>query len=100
MLERYANAVDFVASLPLHPRSYTLHPGHSLGAGTAILLKILLEQQTKAAGQEGGPAGSGPSARLDAGRPVHMECYAFAPPPVFSGPDAVGMPNVYSFVNG
>eukprot|EP00752_Nemacystus_decipiens_P015850 g14160.t1 len=78
--------------------------GHSLGAGTAILLKILLarngvgvlEGRINGKGEGGGAL----SERLDVGRPVRVECYAFAPPPVFSGVGAHWMPDVYSFVNG
>lgn len=44
--------------------------------------------------------GKGSGGLLDAGRPVHVECYAFAPPPVFSGSDAVEKENVWSFVHG
>lgn len=40
-------------------------------------------------------------ARLNVGRPVRVECYAFAPPPVFFAPaGAPWMQDVYSFVNG
>ncbi|CAN0423298.1 unnamed protein product, partial [Hapterophycus canaliculatus] len=38
--------------------------------------------------------------RLDVGRPVRVECYAFAPPPVFSAAGAEWMQDIYSFVNG
>lgn len=103
------------ACVARHPRSRLLftamfHPptrigsGHSLGAGTAILLKILLARhavEVLKGGSYGKGEGAGPiSARLDVGRPVHVECYAFAPPPVFSAPGAIWMRDVYSFVNG
>lgn len=37
---------------------------------------------------------------LDAGRPVLVECFAFAPPPVFSGKGSADVADMYSFVNG
>lgn len=40
-----------------------------------------------------------PPARLDAGRAVHVECYAFAPPPVFSADGTADLADVFSFVN-
>ncbi|CAM9689261.1 unnamed protein product [Ectocarpus fasciculatus] len=78
--------------------------GHSLGAGTAILLKILLERNATEALKGGFRRAkdktAAKTARLDVSRPVRVECYAFAPPPVFSGPGATWMRDVYSFVNG
>lgn len=78
------------------------------------MLKVLLNatqawnrNRSSAITGHGGVAGAAaatpaapPPARLDAGRPVHVECYAFAPPPVFSAPGASWMRDVYSFVNG
>ncbi|CAM9575475.1 unnamed protein product [Pylaiella littoralis] len=82
--------------------------GHSLGAGTAILLKILLERNAKEAlkgstksSEDGKTKVELAPAKLNVGRSVRVECYAFAPPPVFSAP--IGAPwaqYVYSFVNG
>lgn len=89
-----------------HPK--LTHSGHSLGAGTAILLKILLARNatgvfkgdTKST-EAGRAAVTLAPARLNVGRPVRVECYAFAPPPVFSAPiGAPWMQDVYSFVNG
>ncbi|CAM9729332.1 unnamed protein product [Ectocarpus sp. 4 AP-2014] len=78
--------------------------GHSLGAGAAILLKILLERNATDAFKRSvslpKDKTAAQMARLDVGRPVHVECYAFAPPPVFSVPGATWMRDVYSFVNG
>ncbi|CAM9900340.1 unnamed protein product [Ectocarpus sp. 6 AP-2014] len=78
--------------------------GHSLGAGTAILLKILLERNAmevlKGGFRLAKDKTAAKTARLDVGRRVRVECYAFAPPPVFSVPGATWMRDVYSFVNG
>lgn len=94
-----------IASLTAcYPPLYASGPGHSLGAGTAILLKIILARNAVGV-LKGGAYGKDDdkaplSARLDVGRPVRVECYAFAPPPVFSAPGADWMRDVYSFVNG
>ncbi|CAM9535125.1 unnamed protein product [Scytosiphon promiscuus] len=84
--------------------------GHSLGAGTAILLKLLLAYEARQAskggaggkskGNEKGDAKIAPTGKLDVGRPVRVECYAFAPPPVFSAVGAEWIRDTYSFVNG
>lgn len=80
------------------------HSGHSLGAGTAILLKILLARNATEVLKGDNKSAKGERlapARLNVGRPVRVECYAFAPPPVFSAPvGAPWMQDVYSFVNG
>ncbi len=100
-----------------HPSIKSVHinhtVGHSLGAGTAILLKVLLNatqawnaDRRSAIAGKGGAAGAAATkpaptpARLDVGRLVRVECYAFAPPPVFSAPGAAWMQDIYSFVNG
>ncbi|CAN0409144.1 unnamed protein product [Ectocarpus sp. 12 AP-2014] len=78
--------------------------GHSLGAGTAILLKILVERNATEAFKRSFRLAkdktAAETAKLDVGRPVRVECYAFAPPPVFSVRGATWMRDVYSFVNG
>lgn len=87
--------------------------GHSLGGGAAILLKIMLSSRQEegkvvevgGAGRVGSKDGNKEQERLltglDAGRPVHVECFAFAPPPVFLGEGgSAETPDMYSFVNG
>lgn len=77
--------------------------GHSLGAGTAILLKHLFDDswsigRRKRAKDTSVDSGSS-RVQLDVGRRVHVECYAFAPPPVFKGKGAAKMPDTFSFVH-
>lgn len=81
--------------------------GHSLGAGTAILLKIFFSSEAdevvNADVVEGGETMENKERSLEglnAGRPVHVECFAFAPPPVFFGEGgSADTPDMYSFIN-
>ena len=99
---------------PVTPNRPFIKPclGHSLGGGAAILLKIMLSwRQDEGKVVEAGGAGRVGSKNgikklgrslpgLDAGRPVHVECYAFAPPPVFLGEGgSADSPDTYSFIN-
>lgn len=92
------------SELPLHPAVASISApcsGHSLGAGSAILLKILVDSDEEIVEAEiDEQSNKGRSKALDAGRPVHVECYAFGPPPVFSRKGAEEMRDVFSFVNG